>query len=324
MTITGVTPNGEQVTVGVEPYLDQIKSRIVTFVDLTNKVLDFLNKQNERGPDGKPVKDALLAGNNFLRDLTHKIRSSINMIVPGIQSGELQSLQDLGISFKKDEDGFHLKLDDSQLNKALNTNPDQVKQVLAFRFQTTNSSFLMPTSPQALDGGLGGKNIGVSVTNQGGVISAYYTLNTVNYPANIDSKGTITPQDGTPLSSLSPIYLMPSVYNSLSVGDTQSTTITITQGILDVLGNSLKGVVQKGLSVGGKTLVQAGSYENEDKRIGDDIQKDEIKIEKINEKAEREREKILRQFERMQGILEMAKHMRAMIASYFAAQNKQN
>lgn len=324
MTITDVTPLGDDVTITVEPFLDSIKSQIVSFVDGTNKVLAFLNKHAERGPDGKPVTDAILSGNSFVRDMGYKILSSLNKTVAGLSSDDYTSLNSLGITLAKDTTGFSLQLNEATLNGALNADPDKVMWALSFRFETSNSSFLMPTSPQLLESSLAGKDIGVRVTKQAGEIKAYYTLNGTEYDAEIDEKGKITPKAGTPLTSLAPLYLMSSVYSNMAEGETQTSTIKLTQGVMDVLGNRLKSIVQKGLSVGGKTLIQAGSLENEEKSIDDDIAAKEKKIEDINAKAEREKEKILKQFERLQGLLEFAKQMRAMVAAYMDSQNRRN
>jgi len=324
MKIMDVTPVDDDVTITIVPFLNSIKSQIVNFVEGTNKVLAFLNKHNEKGPDGKPVADAILSGNSFVRDMGYKILSSLNKTVAGLSNDDYTSLNSLGITLAKDANGFSLNLNETILNGALNADPDKVMRALSFRFETSNSSFLMPTSPQLLDSLIAGQDIGVRVTKQAGELKAYYSFGGTEYQADIDDKGKITPRSGTPLSSLAPLYLMSSVYSNMTDGDTQTSTIKVTQGVMDVLGNRLKKIVQKGISVGGRTLIQAGMLENEEKRIDDNISSEEKKIKAIDAKAVREQEKILKQFERLQGLLEFAKQMRAMVAAYMDSQNRKN
>lgn len=125
--IQGVTLNliqqtdpGATVRLDVSVDNDTIKSRIQSFVDAYNGVVDFLNQQSRYNETNKT--SGPLAGDSTLRSVQRQVQG----VIVGQRSDTsltIQSLAALGVEL--DNDG-KLSIDDTTLNDALASNLDEV------------------------------------------------------------------------------------------------------------------------------------------------------------------------------------------------------
>ena len=112
-----------------------IADRMQAFVDAFNKVRDLTDQLTAFDEEKK--QGALLMGDATLRGVRSQLRRLMGAEFPGLGSGELRSLVDLGITTDQN-DNFRLKLDVTKLNAALAKDPGALNGLLATSGSTTD------------------------------------------------------------------------------------------------------------------------------------------------------------------------------------------
>lgn len=127
-TLVGKTEENKPLTVSVGEDRAGVKEQLKKFVSAYNDLIGVtkeLTAVTRVGEDKAPVTGGLV-GDSTVRSLVNGVRAELSNMAPG--GDGLRVLADLGIT--TDKDG-KLKIDDKQLDKALENNFDQVGQFLA-------------------------------------------------------------------------------------------------------------------------------------------------------------------------------------------------
>jgi len=141
---------GTTVEVGVERNLNEIKTAITDFVDAYNGVKQYLNAQRgEIALEGQDEDEVgALAGNRVLSDIESQLN---NVFALGAQNvdGALEVLGQIGIDFIDNDDvsdptrADTLKIDESELNDVLLNDPESMRELFAFGFDSDDPSVSM-------------------------------------------------------------------------------------------------------------------------------------------------------------------------------------
>ncbi len=129
---------GNPLAVKVEPSLVAAKEQLVGFVEAYNGLRDFVARQSSVGADGAVGEDAALFGDRVLRSLAQGLSGLVGGSVPGLASGALSTLRDVGITMVE---GGRLRLDEATLDSRLLGRLDEVRRVFEFT-ATANSGGL--------------------------------------------------------------------------------------------------------------------------------------------------------------------------------------
>ena len=129
---------GNPLAVKVEPSLVAAKEQLVGFVEAYNGLRDFVARQSSVGADGAVGEDAALFGDRVLRSLAQGLSGLVGGSVPGLASGALSTLRDVGITMVE---GGRLRLDETTLDSRLLGRLDEVRRVFEFT-ATANSGGL--------------------------------------------------------------------------------------------------------------------------------------------------------------------------------------
>jgi flagellar hook-associated protein 2 len=120
---------GNPLAVKVEPSLVAAKEQLVGFVEAYNGLRDFVARQSSVGADGAVGEDAALFGDRVLRSLAQGLSGLVGGSVPGLASGALSTLRDVGITMVE---GGRLRLDEATLDSRLLARLDEVRRVFEF------------------------------------------------------------------------------------------------------------------------------------------------------------------------------------------------
>jgi flagellar hook-associated protein 2 len=272
------------------------KNSIINFVNTYNDLKTFAAKQTEIGDDGLYKDTALLHDSTVFRNTMNDISSQLSSIVGGLANGSPSRLADLGITFldqaaTKDAPQIRnmLTVDDGKLQTAIANDPDAVRKVFEFDFNTDNTSLrvfsrtnslkvsnfslnIMPstsTFTATYDDGSGPKTIDVSATpiknSVTGLVSGY----------------SLTGKAGTVLEGLTLVYA--------STADSTA-SINATQGIGDKIFNILDPALKANT---GSLAVELNSLKDSDARLNDNIAK-------INAQVDTYRQQLLDKFARLE------------------------
>lgn len=126
VTLTAIKAN-PGVTGNLNVSIDKtaIKTNLITFVESFNALSETLKFLTKYDPESKEA--GLLTGDSTVRSIENQIRRIVTGSIDGI-TGAFKSLVSLGITTQRDGT---LKLDSGKLDTALNTNFDDVANLLA-------------------------------------------------------------------------------------------------------------------------------------------------------------------------------------------------
>lgn len=155
--IPGLTINiasadaGEAVRVDVVRDTEAIKTAIRNFVTQYNDLADAIDAQFDY--DTQTGKSGSLMGDYQLQNVQMQIESALSSVVAGL-SGNYTSLPSVGIT---QDTGGHLVIDDSQLSRALESDPDGVTRLFSAGMDSDSSyiTFLSATSATQPSGSAG-------------------------------------------------------------------------------------------------------------------------------------------------------------------------
>jgi flagellar hook-associated protein 2 len=246
--IPGVTLNLAKIgaaTVNVTSDTSGVKTALTAFVkaynDLNSSIAD-LTKPGPPPKKGDPPSGGALLGDATTRNLQSSLRRLFSTAVPGLDSSaSFDSLSDLGVTFQKDGS---LKLDTTKLQKAVDTDLDDVTKLLATSGSTSDSliNFVSSTSSS----GVGTKAVTISqLATQGNVVGGGPAALTITAGVNdqlaITVNGiatTATLQAGTYTPDSLAAHLQASINGASGLsGAGAGVTVTQNAGVLTVSSN---------------------------------------------------------------------------------------
>ena len=292
--VSNETPVGEELRVNIEPDTELTKQGILNFVESYNAIRIYTAQQNELGDDGQPTESSILAGDSTLRLITARINAELANQVEGL--GDFSRLSDLGITFNDfpgDADTPFtrniLTLNEEQLDSALSTNYDGVRDIFEFNLTSDNANLQVFERTN----GLSVSEFSVNVDSVNDIYTATFddngTPKTVNFDVEVLSGGglVLNGQDGTELEGLVLLF-----------SDPTDTTINVrtTQGVADRIFNSLDELLAEDT---GAISVAIQSIADDEDRFTEDIAR-------IDARVERFRESLIAQFSALEAAISSA------------------
>ena len=293
-SVSNETPAGEELRVDIEPDTELTKQGILNFVESYNAIRIYTAQQNELGDDGQPTESSILAGDSTLRLITARINAELANQVDGL--GDFSRLSDLGITFNDfpgDADTPFtrniLTLNEEQLDSALATNYDGVRDIFEFNLTSDNANLQVFERTN----GLSVSEFSVNVDSVNDIYTATFddngTPKTVNFDVEVLSGGglVLNGQDGTELEGLVLLF-----------SDPTDTTINVrtTQGVADRIFNSLDELLAEDT---GAISVAIQSIADDEDRFTEDIAR-------IDARVERFRESLIAQFSALEAAISSA------------------
>lgn len=126
-----------EVVIEVEHDLNAVKTSVVGFLNAYNELKTFIEDQQTasvRG-DGTEAEFGVLGFDASLRQIESRLNGIVSSTIPGLPDG-FQSLGQIGIAIEPD---FTLSLDEAKFDKALLQNLDEVKNIFAFNYTSSDS-----------------------------------------------------------------------------------------------------------------------------------------------------------------------------------------
>jgi flagellar hook-associated protein 2 len=246
--IPGVTLNLAKIgaaTVNVTSDTSGVKTALTAFVKAYNDLNSTIATQTKPGSPvkaGEAPNGGPLLGDATTRNLQSSLRRMFSTAVPGLDSSaSFDSLSDLGVTFQKDGS---LKLDTTKLQKAVDTDLDDVTKLLATSGSTSDSliNFVSSTSSS----GVGTKAVTISqLATQGNIVGGGPAALTITAGVNdqlaITVNGiatTATLQAGTYTPDSLAAHLQASINGASGLsGAGAGVTVTQNAGVLTVSSN---------------------------------------------------------------------------------------
>ncbi len=287
---------GTQLGVKVEPSLGSAKEQLVAFVAAYNELRDFVARQSSVGPDGAVGEDAALFGDRTLRNLAQSLAGLVGGAVPGLATGALSTLRDVGISV---EQGGRLRLDEPTLDARLLGRLDEVRRVFEFTATASSGGLAVYARTNALS------DLGftVAITDADGDGRAEAaTLDGV--PALIDG-GVIEGAPGTAYEGLKLIW---------SGRGSAAIDMQVSPGLADQLFNALDDALDQVDGPIQKSLDELDAANRDHAR----------RIEAIEERATRARDLLIERLSAMESALSLANTMLTQVRAQMDAMNQAN
>ena len=224
---------GENIAVEVGTNLNNVKDKIIEFVNAYNEYRAFAESQQVVSDDGEIGESAALFGNGTLRSAVGDVALELARGVGGVSG--FSTLAEIGITFDASN---RLVIDDTTLDDALLTKLDQVRDV--FEFQLTSSSADLQVLSH--EGDVDVSSFDIQINNMdadGSGIVVSNLLDSSGAPISGDANPftvegtTLVGKAGTAFEGLK------LVYTGAAAGETVSVT-GVSQGIADRLYNRIE------------------------------------------------------------------------------------
>ena len=224
---------GETIAVEVGTNLNNVKDKIIEFVNAYNEYRAFAESQQVVSDDGEIGESAALFGNGTLRSAVGDVALELARGVGGVSG--FSTLAEIGITFDASN---RLVIDDTTLDDALLTKLDQVRDV--FEFQLTSSSADLQVLSH--EGDVDVSSFDIQINNMdadGSGIVVSNLLDSSGAPISGDANPftvegtTLVGKAGTAFEGLK------LVYTGAAAGETVSVT-GVSQGIADRLYNRIE------------------------------------------------------------------------------------
>src|SRR3954451_20306638 len=289
---------GTVIGVKVEPSLASARQAIQSLAAAYNALRDFTLKQGAVSTDGKEANDAVLFGDRTLRSVTQTLSALAGSATPGLASGMLSTLRDVGISMVE---GGRLKLDETALDDRLLGKLGEVRPV--FEFGASSSSGDL--SVYARTNALADTSFTVAITDADADGDGQAESATIDGVAALLSGGTIQGADGTAHDGLKLIW---------TGKGSAAIDMRVSPDVADRLYNALDQV----LDLTDSPLQRAmGELDAANSDYGK-------RIDQINERADQARQRLLARFSAMESALSLAKTMLTQVRAQMDATNGQN
>lgn len=283
---------GTTITLDIEPDLNEVKSSIVELVDAYNELRTYINTQaqSELEDEDGEIIEGLLAGSSILSEIRSKLSGAIGSAVEG-DDPTFSSLAQIGITIQGQGDvgspllANTLTIDESELDEALLNQADAVRELFSFGFSSSSSDVLLVGFDEQTGYAENGYTLNVAYAN-GEIVSA-----NINGNADGSDDGSVT-VDGTRLTVVS--------------GDAEGLQVLYT-------GDSSASGIQLDISVGVGSQIHAAASQLLDSESGaiggqidvltDQNERGQSKVDRLEERLERQRENLLERFAAMESAL---------------------
>lgn len=324
LTLRQQTPGGfggADATITVEPDTELITSAVDNFVNAYNDLKVFVARQNLRNDDGSLLESSVLGSNPSLQTAINQIDSQLNRVVDGILGANPQSLADIGITYTDVEDvpgageddpsipllRNVLEVDATKLQEAIATNPQGVRDVFEFSFQTDDSKLNVFSRTNAAT--VTEYTLDIDSTAQTATATfdtdpgAGVSLKTINLDyTELSGSLTLEGQEGTELEGLVLIYS--------DVADA-SINVTQTQGVADSVFNTLDNLTD---DIEGIVQIEINSLTENNSDLQDQITR-------IDEQIERYRQQLLDRFTALEQAISQVNQLLQALDAQTQAQN---
>ena len=227
---------GDPIGVEVGTNLNNVKDKIVEFVNAYNEFRGFVESQQVVSEDGAVGESAALFGNGTLRSAMGDVALELSRAVGGV--GGLSTLADIGITF---DTSNRLSIDDTILDDALLTKLDDVRDIFEFRLTSSSSDLQVLSHESDLDVA----SFDIQINNMDADGSGITVSNL------LDSSGTPIAGNANPFTvegntlvgkAGSAFEGLKLVYTGAAAGETV-TVSGVSQGIADRLYNRVEEIV---------------------------------------------------------------------------------
>jgi flagellar hook-associated protein 2 len=284
-------PTSSDVTFTMEVDYDYTatKNAIQSFVDAYNNLQDFFNTQKSTNSDGTASDDAVLFSDTLLKTLSSSVSSILSNSYGN--SSTISTLADLGITFDSDN---KLKIsDETTLNSALLNNYADVQALFQTSVTTDSSSLsiLRNTSTQSnLD-----FNIDITVDSNGDMTSASVNGDTSAFTI---SGNRLKGAEGTIYEGLVFVF---------SGNSDTTVNVSFSQGLADRLSNLTDSYTN---STDGTIQSKIDRMDTQDNLL-------QIKSDRIKERAESYRTKLIEKYAAMESAISSANSLLKQVQALF-------
>jgi flagellar hook-associated protein 2 len=281
------------VTVSVERSLGTVKTAITDFAAAYNAVRDFISANSSLNAVGEVDEAAVLHGERILRSLSAMLGSEAGRGVAGLASGAPMTLRDLGLTLDASN---RLVVDQSKLDQKLLTEFDGVRDVLEFGFSPSSADLRVLSRTNAL----ADTSFLVDIVDaDADGIAESVTFDGV---AGTVTNGVLEGAAGTAYEGLRMLW-----------AGTGSTSIDVgaTQGVADRFYNALDNILNE---VDGELQRSVDQYGEANARYRTDI-------ERIEARAEAERDRMIEKMARMEEALARTDALMQQIRAQMDAMN---
>ena len=316
--LSGVTINlkqptaGVQVNVSVKADTSIAQSAIQSFADAYNNFRLFASTQSQRGDDGLPTKEAVLATNRTFQDIVLAVGNEVSSIVSGLTTGNYSQLSDVGVTlddFAGDDKNPATKniltVDTDKLSSALTAKFDQVRAVFESQLTANNSNFVSYKTNNKFTG----TDLVISINRGTSTYTAQYTdpvagVTTLTLDGTDLSSGgvTLTGQTGTALDGTEFIFAQ--------AGDA-TINATYTHGIADRLYNAFTNYLDE----------TDGILTSEISNVTDQETRNKEEITKIDDYLVTYRDQLTQQYARLEEALSKANSLLTLLDAQANARN---
>lgn len=305
---------GTTITLDVEKDLNQVKSAIIDVVDSYNELRTFINTQAQseiQNEDGE-VSEGLLAGTRALSEIRSGLSAAISSSVNG-SSPTFSSFAEIGISIQSAGSvadptfASTLVIDETKLDESLLNQADDVKELFTFGLSSSSSDVLLVNF-----------NGNTSFDQNG------YTLNVAYAAGEIVSANINGAADGSDDGSIS----ISGQRLTVNSGGAEGLEVLYT-------GDASASGIQLDISVGIGAQIYAATDQMLERESGainsaietltDKNERAQSRVDVMNERLDRERERLLERFARMEAALAsmntLLESIRSQIDSAFGGSN---
>lgn len=265
-------------TADIDNNTDAVKDAIKTFLTAYNDFQIFVGEQKELDAEGQFVETAILQNDSTLTNIITNIESELNLLVSGLDSGDLASLADIGVTFNDfagdDETPPTtniLQLDEAILDTALASKFEEVRRIFEFDFNPSSSKLAIfsRTNESSATKFVLDIDTGRASGNEVRVLAADGTT----FLGNATLSGsTITAQSGTTIDGMKFVY----------TGDgTDVITVNASQGVGDRIYNLVSGFIEEDTGIVDAAI---SSLNDQNTKLNEDIDRLEENIETFREK----------------------------------------
>lgn len=223
-------------TVGIDT--QAISDRVQDFVDKYNALKEIINEVTEFNPDGAGGN---LLGNSTVRSVSSQVRSVLSNVVPGLETANIRSLSEIGISTNKDT-GL-LTFDTNAFADALSSSPKDVVALFADQGRTTDSQVKFVSN--GINTKVGTYNVEIdTLATQGAIngtkdVSAGVTIGANNDTFKLQVNGTETNTITLTAGTYTSAQLVAEIQNQLNA-DTNLKNAGVSVGVSLDASNQIK------------------------------------------------------------------------------------
>lgn len=290
ITLYGVPADtNTAITLDIDYDYTATKDAIEDFIDAYNSLRDFFITQQSTSSDGTASDDAVLYSDTLLKTLINSIYSIVNGSFG--DSDTISTLADMGITF--DNENKLVISDEAALNSALLEDYEDVQALFQSSVVTDSDDLAVlrnSSTQSSLD-----FDLDITVDSDGNIVSASVNGDTTAFTVS----GTrLVGAEGTIYEGLTLVYV-----------GTESSTVNVSfsQGLADSLYNLLDSYAN---STSGIIQDKINRLEDEDNLL-------QIKSDRIKERAEAYRERLIEKYSAMETAIASAESLLNQVQALF-------